>query len=1574
MALRAAQVWIPSKDHAWVRASVLSFNAENDDVTVKNPEKTGEDGEETLVIPQSAVHLVDPSHLVLHDDLCSMNRLHDAPLLDILRRRYTEDRIYSTTSDMILVSVNPYKAIPDLYTNPLRFFDVPADGEAISKGAMPPHVFSVANGALYALINPRAGGDKSRKHNTNQSIVVSGESGAGKTEASKQVMNFLVAANTELVKRLKSGKTANMEKIASRIALEVVGSNLVFEAFGNAKTVRNDNSSRFGKYIKLQYSTENVLLSAYTDTFLLEKSRILSVNSGESNYHVFYYLVRGLEGVNATLAEELGLAGAGFDKFRILTDGQQQCYWDKSGDDENLEALMNALDHVNFSRQEQEEIFRLLAVVLHLGNVTLKLKDDDSNSVDLQCTTIAMETLASMLGLDPNTLRMKLTQRLVRIRGRSSVATKQLNEKEIRNNINAFIKMIYTGIFSFIVRKINFAHSHPDQKENDAIKFIGILDIFGFEIFQHNSFEQLCINFANERLQQHFNEHVFVSEQEEYAREGLDASFITYSDNQDVIDLVIKKPSGIFCVLDDFAKVNKTDDAQLLINYHQAHGGADGNSRFLKPRLNYQECFTIQHFAGSVTYTIGEGVDSFLFKNNDALEEGLAEGVLISSNEFFKNIGCFVIGNPQGSPGDLGYVPELASSRFGDEEVEESSVLADNKGHHPDNSSLPAPPPPSGHAMASSKTVSKRFISQVNRLMSTLQMTEPHYVKCMKPNTNKAAAVFEGPLMLEQLRYSGVLEVVRIRREGFPWKNSYLGFYKEFEMLTVHEQHIGEYPPVNKCSEARAREITQALCSQYLGAPSASGENVGKDLYACGATRMYMREEGFNQLSQHLNLHFERCAAFIQARIRRIQHVKFFQYSLQMIVKLQAWARMRAKVTWKALELARIAHEAAVEAARIAHEAAVEAARLQALEEERQLQQMEKAERERILAEKKAARVAAEEAEKERLRLIEEAEKERLRLIEVAIQADKKLLNDFTLATEGGDVAAMKALLADHPDLATRKSELPGALPHTPFQNACCGGAFSAIKFLNPAPHEVHSRDSAGFNSLALLLSTSDAHDGKDLLSICQYLSKAACENFPMEDAFDNMDYLCSRADKWAEADINTAAFNVGVEEEKVTGVVLKEGWLSKMHQSYLFTASWGKRWVRLTDSALYYFKQSNDNLPRDSVELTKGAVNGMTLDFFDGPGGPAVKISFNSLLKSDQKGRTTMSLMATNKTEMEQWARPLKAIMGMINNEAAVNEDLADNWQYVNPAAKKALIGSVTSRAKLTTLHVLANHDGKGRHAANAEAAKVAAWLVANGVAVDAKSGSTLSGEPTTGEGVTALQMACSNGNMDLALAVACHGATLEGKVLGNPTLRIALDGLGQDGMNTLATAAKRYGALPRLLPQPPQLPQYTYLSFFFMGNTYSKNIPDWDADPKAEPVLVVSVVSHANELIEKVQVASVPIMKINERELWWGKMWHLQTPLDNTPNDARVIIEARSSADPVEYACLGWSYFRLQHSSMATSSEATHLRMHQWTSGKSPSLAELCELSTAAPQTAGKEAVGEYNLEIEVICSRKA
>ena len=426
--------------------------------------------------------------------------------------------------------------------------------------ANPPHVYKVANRALHSLINPKtpSPGDN-RCRFMNQSIVVSGESGAGKTEASKLVMSYLVEANLEIVKTNKSNTENSSEidlvEISHKIQKEVVGSNLVFEAFGNAKTVRNDNSSRFGKYIKLQYSAENMLLSAYTDTFLLEKSRILTCNPGESNYHVFYYMVDGLEKSDPVLAAEFGLNSASYDKFRVLNDNGGGCTWADRGDEENLESLQAAMENVDFSKQEQIEIFRLLAAILHLGNVTVSAATDDSNSIKLNSSSMQMEQVAGLLGIEPSILHMKLTQRIVRIRGRSSMATKQLNLKEVSNNLNAFIKMIYTGIFSFIVRKINYAHSHPDQiAGQQPSKFIGILDIFGFEIFQNNSFEQLCINFANERLQQHFNEHVFVSEQEEYQREGLDGSFITFSDNQNVIDLVTKKPSGLFCIMDDFAK------------------------------------------------------------------------------------------------------------------------------------------------------------------------------------------------------------------------------------------------------------------------------------------------------------------------------------------------------------------------------------------------------------------------------------------------------------------------------------------------------------------------------------------------------------------------------------------------------------------------------------------------------------------------------------------------------------------------------------------------------------------------------------------------------------------------------------------------------------------------------------------------------------------------------------------------------------------------------------------------------------------------------------------------------------
>ena len=1562
MALREAKAWVPSKEHAWVLTDVVSFVEDEGTIHVVDPENPEGDN---LVLKKEDTHLLDPSHLLSHDDLCKMNRLHDAPLLNVLRTRYQNDDIYSTVGDMILVSANPYRRIPGLYENPLRYYDMPEEGSQEPENtANPPHVFKVANRALHSLINPKKPSQEGgRRRFMNQSIVVSGESGAGKTEASKLVMSYLVEANMEIVKtKTESDSTVDLEEIAHKIQKEVVGSNLVFEAFGNAKTVRNDNSSRFGKYIKLQYSDDNMLLSAYTDTFLLEKSRILTCNPGESNYHIFYYMVDGLKDTDPTLAKEFGLETASYDQFRVLNDSGGGCSWADRGDEENLDSLQVALANVDFTPEEQKEIFRLLAAILHLGNVKVSAASEDSGNISLEGSTMQMKDVAGLLGIEPSILHMKLTQRIVRIRGRSSMATKQLNQKEVNNNLNAFIKMIYTGVFSFIVRKINYAHSHPDQVAGQQpSKFIGILDIFGFEIFQNNSFEQLCINFANERLQQHFNEHVFVAEQEDYEREGLDGSFITFSDNQDVIDLVTKKPSGLFCIMDDFAKVNKTDDTQLLINLNQANESK--NDRYTKPRLNYQESFVVHHFAGSVTYTIGADKDSFLFKNNDSLEEGLVEGVQSSENVFFRSVSCYVIGVPREDSAEIGYIPDLTSVRFGEEELEsinndETKHLYSKSGKV--NDGPPQPPTAAGgKQMASSKTISKRFVAQVNRLMATLQVTEPHYIKCMKPNTSKKSGLFEGPLMLEQLRYSGVLEVVRIRREGFPWCNSYVKFYEEFEILGIKKQLSGDYPAARDCSEEQARQIADDICTIFLGEQQSSGENPGAVLYAYGNISMYLREEGYNSLSGHMNVLLDRCATIIQADIRRSTALRDYRKSRKAVVKLQAWGRMIAKVTWKAAELARLARLAAIEAERLKEEeeerqrlAAIAAAEV---EEAGRLE----ADRLRILAEKEAVRLAA-----------EAAEAERVRLEQVAVAEDKQRVVDFMNASNSGDVAAMKALLAEYPDLATRKSMNDEGPRYSAFQKACLGCAFEAMGYLNPAPHEIHAKDSQGYNALLLALSADNSADRHDMLDVCQYLSKACSENFPVEDSYEVEDYVESRADKWAAADQNALAFNVGTEEERATGAVLKEGWLSKMHNTYLFSASWGKRWVRLTDSALLYFREADDKLPRDSVSLTKETVHGMSLDYFAGPSGPAVKISFNNKVQSGLKGRTQISLMAADATEMEEWDKPLKAIMGMINGDAAMDEDLGNNWSYINPSVERALVTAVGSKTANTGLHVLALKKG-GEHKDNDKySASVAAWLVGKGVRVDTANCTDEDGKITIHKGVTALHLACKNSNLPLAKALVNCGAKVQDRIA-----QLIEENFADDAKYLIQDAARyAFGSL-HAHAKPPIMKNYTYLSMFFMRQAFMKPMQAYaEHDTHTfDPVIVVSVMSRQHELVEAQQVISMPVHSQNDSSIWWGKMWHLQTPLDNTSNDAVVVVETRSTPHATNYVTLGWFHFNLMHSLLHTSAAPDVLQMHEWTGETKPTIVELSDMAGRVQQQCVEGPMENNNVQVEVILSRK-
>ena len=572
---------------------------------------------------KSSTYAVDRTHLSSLNDLCEMNSLHEAPLLDILRRRWLSDSMYTYTGEF-LISINPYHKIPNLNDNPIRYLDL-SPGRVKFK-ALTPHVFAIANNALRELINCNNDEIKSDRMDS-QSIVVTGESGAGKTEASKLVMNFLTSVN-------KASSSSSSSTIAVVIKTIILESNSIFEAFGNAKTVRNDNSSRFGKYIKLQYTADNELLSAYTETFLLEKSRLVSVGKNDRNYHIFYQLVRGLQ--NDKLKSTLKLSSV--NDFKILTDGGCTVVMSEEDDKNEFEVVTKALADMGCTDKEINDIWSLLAAILHLGNIKMSNNSDtkQKHHVILDSPTMCIGDIASLLGVDVASFTSALTYQSVNVSQTNECFQRKLNAEDAKNNIYALIKWIYGGIFNWLVNKINSAHLSLTQAKHkkEVVKFIGILDIFGFEVFQVNTFEQLAINYTNERLQQQFNELAFEIEQQEYAKEGLDWTSISYRDNQSVIDLIGKKPKGLLIVLEEHSLMNREpDDKALLTAFNNLHATAPSNPNYSKARFG-NDSFVIKHFAGDVNYAIA----NFITKNNDSLQIDLSTLLVTSKNNFLLDI------------------------------------------------------------------------------------------------------------------------------------------------------------------------------------------------------------------------------------------------------------------------------------------------------------------------------------------------------------------------------------------------------------------------------------------------------------------------------------------------------------------------------------------------------------------------------------------------------------------------------------------------------------------------------------------------------------------------------------------------------------------------------------------------------------------------------------------------------------------------------------------------------------------------------------------------------------------------
>ncbi|XP_055375629.1 myosin-VIIa-like, partial [Condylostylus longicornis] len=619
------------------------------------------------------------------EDMITLGDLQEFAILRNLHIRYKNKKIYTYTGAM-LVAINPYEVLP-IYTNrEIRNYRNKKIGE------LPPHIFAIGDNAFQEM----------KRESCNQCIVISGESGAGKTESTKLLLQYLAAI---------SGKHSWIEQ-------QIIEANPIMEGFGNAKTIRNDNSSRFGKYIDIYFNNTGAIQGARIEQYLLEKSRLVAQTKNERNYHIFYSMLAGL---NKDEKRKLELEDA--TKYYYLTQGGN-VICEGRDDAKELTDIRSALQVLAFREEEVWNIFRLLAAILHLGNLKIKgtvTQNMDSSEIN---DNTNVTRIANFLGMQKHSLCEALTKKTLFVQGERVITS--LSKDAAIDGRDAFVKAIYGRIFLRIVDKINET-IFKDVHNNKKFQSIGVLDIFGFENFHSNSFEQLCINYANENLQQFFVKHIFKLEQAEYQNEGINWKMIDFVDNQNILDLIGLKTLNIMSLIDEETKFPKGTDYTLLEKLHSTHGT---KTIYKKPKSSNDHIFGIQHYAGTVYYN----PKGFLEKNRDSFSLDLKE--LISKTT-----------NP--------YLLEIFEN--------DKSALDTTK---------------------KAVTLSFQFRSSLDLLMKTLLACHPSFVRCIKPNENKMPNVFDKGLCVRQLRYSGMMETARIRRLGYPIRHTYFEFVERYRHLT----------------------------------------------------------------------------------------------------------------------------------------------------------------------------------------------------------------------------------------------------------------------------------------------------------------------------------------------------------------------------------------------------------------------------------------------------------------------------------------------------------------------------------------------------------------------------------------------------------------------------------------------------------------------------------------------------------------------------------------------------------------------------------------------------------------------
>ncbi|KAM7146193.1 myosin-4-like [Macrochelys suwanniensis] len=692
---------------------------ESDKVTVKTYD------DRTVTAKDDQVFPMNPPKYDKVEDMVMMTHLHEPAVLYNLKERYAAWMIY-TYSGLFCVTVNPYKWLP-VY-NP----EVVAGYRGKKRQEAPPHIFSISDNAYQFMLTDR----------DNQSILITGESGAGKTVNTKRVIQYFatIAVAGEKKKDQQPGK------MQGTLEDQIIQANPLLEAFGNAKTVRNDNSSRFGKFIRIHFGTTGKLASADIETYLLEKSRVTFQLASERSYHIFYQIMSNKK---PELIDLLLISTNPYD-FPYVSQGELTVA--SIDDSVELMATDSAIEILGFNPEEKVGIYKMTGAVMHYGNLKFKQKQREEQA-EPDGTEVA-DKIGYLMGL--NSADLLKTLCYPRVKVGNEYVTKGQNVQQVHNSVGALAKSVYEKMFLWMVTRINQQLDTKQPRQH----FIGVLDIAGFEIFDFNSLEQLCINFTNEKLQQFFNHHMFVLEQEEYKKEGIEWEFIDFGMDLAACIELIEKPMGIFSILEEECMFPKATDTSFKNKLYDQHLGKSNNFQKPKPVKGKAEAhFALVHYAATVDYNISGWLD----KNKDPLNET-------------------VVGLYQKSP--LKLLSFLFSNYAGAETGDSggSKKGAKKKG-------------------GSFQTVSAVFRENLNKLMTNLRSTHPHFVRCLIPNETKTPGIMDHHLVMHQLRCNGVLEGIRICRKGFPSRILYADFKQRYKILNASAIPEGQFIDSKNASE-----------------------------------------------------------------------------------------------------------------------------------------------------------------------------------------------------------------------------------------------------------------------------------------------------------------------------------------------------------------------------------------------------------------------------------------------------------------------------------------------------------------------------------------------------------------------------------------------------------------------------------------------------------------------------------------------------------------------------------------------------------------------------------------------------